>query len=74
MMVQFNATLEKKTGHIEGDVKKLTVCSPGPDSPAACRKEGADGAAAGMGTAATGTRPARKSPAAQEDPGPHPSS
>ena len=64
----------KEAGHIEGDVKKLTVCSPGPEFTPGCMPEaGGDSAAAGIGTAATGTKPARKSRgAAKEDPGPHP--
>jgi hypothetical protein len=75
MMVQFNATLDKKTGHIEGDVKKLTICTAGPEFTPGCMPEtgaGGDSAAAGIGTAAA-AKPARKSRGAgKEEPGPHP--
>jgi len=70
--VQFNATLDKKTGHIEGDVKKMTICTAGPDFTPGCMPEaGADSAAASVGV--TGAKPARKPHGAgKEDPGPHP--
>ncbi len=72
LSVQFNATLDKKTGHIEGDVKKLTICTPGAEFTPGCMPEGgAESAAAAVGI--TAAKPARKTHGAnKEEPGPHP--